>query len=114
MLASVLQSEFGVKLVQPGPMPDDGRSVRALRMLEPVRWCTWATNATDVEFVEVNMNRIRRRLLLLDSLLDTPGLLADAVIPPREYLEWRWPEARSTLEARWFHLARVAGKLIAR
>jgi hypothetical protein len=114
LLASVLQSEFGVTLVAPGPAPEDWRGLRARRMLDPVKWCTWASNATDAEFVEINMRRIGRRLLLLDSLLDTPCLLADAVIPPREYLDWRWPEARSALEARWLHLVRVAGKLRAR
>jgi hypothetical protein len=114
LLASVLQAEFGVTLVPPGPAPEDWRGMRARRMLDPAEWCSWAANATDAEFVEINKRRIGRRLLLLDSLLDTPGLLADAVIPPREYLEWRWPEARSVLEARWLHLIRVAGKLRAR
>jgi hypothetical protein len=114
LLASVLHSDFGVSLVPAGPTPADWRGKRARRMLDPVRWCTWASNATDAEFAEINMNRIRRRLVLLDSLLDAPGLLADAVIPPREYLKWRWPEARSSLEAQWFHMARVAGKLVAR
>jgi hypothetical protein len=111
LLAAVLQSDFGVQLVSPGPAPADRRGKRARRMLDPVCWCTWVSNATAAEFVEINLRRIRRRLLLLDDVRATPGLLADAVIPPREYLRWRWPEARSTAQALLYHLVRVAGKV---
>ena len=111
IMAAVLQSDFGVTLVSPGPAPDDWRGRRARHMLEPVRWCVWASSASESEFVEINVRRLRRRLLLLDDVRATPGLLADAVIPPREYLQWRWPEARSNAEALFYHLVRVVGKL---
>ncbi len=111
LMAVVLQRELGVRVYPPGPVPNDWRGRRALRMLEPVTWCIWASNATDAEFVEVNKRRIRRRLLLIDTLLDSPGLVADALLPPSVYLEWRWPGAKSAIEARWLHLLRVVGKL---
>ena len=112
LVAAVLQSDLGVTLTAAGPAPCDWRARRARRMLDPVTWCIWASNAAASEFVEINVRRLRRRLLLLDDLRATLGLLADAVFPPREYLRWRWPEARSTAAALVRHLARVVGKLV--
>jgi predicted DCC family thiol-disulfide oxidoreductase YuxK len=80
-------------------------------MLDPVSWCVWASSAADTEFVEINARRFRRRFLLLDGLMAAPGLLRDAVFPPSEYLRWRWPESKSTVEALARHLSRVVGKL---
>ena len=111
LVSAVLQSDLGVTLASARPAPVDSRGRRARRMLDPVNWCVWASNAADNEFVEINARRIRRRILLLDDLLATPGLVADAVFPPREYLRWRWPDARSTAEALVRHMARVVGKL---
>jgi len=111
LLAAVLQSDFGVTIAAAGPAPGDWRGRCARRMLDPVTWCIWASNATDTEFVEINVRRMRRRLLLLDHLRAPPALVADAVFPPREYLRWRWPETRSTAKALVKHLARVVGKL---
>ena len=111
LLATVLQSDWGVAIAGSGYVPNDRRWRAALRMLDPVTWCVWASDADDSEFAAINVRRIRRRLLLLDNLRAAPGLLADAVFPPREYLRWRWPDTRSIVAARMRHLMRVAGKL---
>jgi hypothetical protein len=111
LLAEMLRTDMAVNLTAPGPPPNDWRGKRARRMLNPVEWCIWASHATDAEFVEINTRRIRRRILLLDDLIDFPNLVADALLPPREYLAWRWPDAKSMAEARLTHLLRVAGKL---
>ncbi len=111
LLAEVLRSNLRVSLVPPGAPPNDWRGRRARKMLDPVEWCIWASHATEAEFVEINKRRIRRRVLLIDDLLDFPNLVADALAPPREYLAWRWPDARSMWGARLTHLLRVAGKL---
>lgn len=111
LVAAVLQSELGVIVAASSPPPDDWRSRRLRRMLNPDAWCTWASNAAANEFVEINASRIRRRMLLLDDLRAAPGLAMDAILPPREYLRWRWPEARSIPHALAHHLMRVAGKL---
>jgi hypothetical protein len=111
LLADVLRNDLGAVLVRPGPPPDDRRGRLARRMLVPVMWCSWASQATDTEFVEINPRRIRRRILLIDSLKSVPHLLRDAVFPPREYLRWRWPESRSITGALARHIHRLVGKL---
>ena len=111
LMSAVLQDEMGAVLAGTGAAPDDWRGRAARRMLDPVEWCVWASNAADREFVEISPRRLRRRFLLLDHLRSAPGLLRDAVLPPREYLRWRWPEAKSTGHALARHLIRVAGKL---
>ena len=110
-LSAMLGSDLGVTVPCAWSPPDDWRGRRARKMLEPTVWCEWALQAGDAEFVEINIRRIRRRLLLLDRLRDIPGLFADAIFPPREYLKWRWPQSGNTIGAWWLHAKRVAAKL---
>jgi hypothetical protein len=110
LLADVLQSDLGVTLPALDVLPGGWRSRCARRMLDPVRWCVWASRAAATEFVAINPARMRRRMLMLDHLRDAAGLVGDALFPPREYLAWRWPGARSLAAARVRHLTRVAGK----
>ncbi len=111
LLASVLRADLGLDLAPTAAVPDDRRGRRARSMLSPVEWCIWASQADDAEFVEINARRMRRRLLLLDRIVDARGLFADAIVPPREYLRWRWPEARSTFGAWRMHVMRNLRKL---
>jgi len=110
ILANVLNSNLAVKLSGELPYPEGLRSRRLRKMLDPVAWFAWASNAGESEFVEINLHRIRRRALLLDNMWDMPGLISDAVFPPREYLRWRWPEQKSVAGAAMCHWKRVAAK----
>lgn len=111
LLAAVLQSDLGLDLAPTAPAPKDWRGKRARSILEPVEWCIWASLADEAEFVEINVKRMKRRILLLDHLVDAGGLFADAIVPPREYLRWRWPQAGSAFRAWRLHLMRTLRKL---
>jgi hypothetical protein len=114
MLGKVLVKHFDLSPCGLEAPPDDVRSRRALALLEPVRWCCWAARASESEFVEITWLRVRRRLLFLDSLRSVPALVQDAVLPPREYLRWRWPYSRSAATALGRHLSRVIAKTFVR
>ncbi len=92
-----------------GPAPRDWRGRRLARLLELEWWLTWAGAASAHEHAAVTPRRVARRLLLLDRLESARHLFADAVWPPREFLRWRWPEAR-LVRAR--HLSGVARKIL--
>ncbi len=92
-----------------GPAPQDWRGRRLARLLELEWWLTWAGAASAHEHVAVTPRRVARRLLLLDRLGSARHMFADAVWPPREFLRWRWPEARFV---RVRHLLGVARKIL--
>jgi hypothetical protein len=92
--------------------PRDGRGRRLQRALVLDRWLAWAGAAGEAEHVEITSRRLRRRVLLLDRVTDVRLLLADALVPPREHLRWRWPHARSDGAAWRRHLRQVAGKAL--
>ncbi|NIM49633.1 MAG: hypothetical protein GTN62_05365 [Gemmatimonadales bacterium] len=92
--------------------PRDWRGRRMLRDLSLRRWLTWAGAAREDEHTTITLRRIGRRLILLDRLRDGPGLLADALWPPREHLRWRWPDAPSDRAAWGRHLRLLAGKML--
>ncbi len=62
----------------------------------------------------ITLRRMRRRLLLLDRVVDARLLVADVVLPPREHLRWRWPGEPSAGAAWRRHLQQVAGKALGR
>ncbi len=114
ILSRLLEVHFAVDPRGVSRCPDDARARRALAMLEPVTWCTWAAEAPASEFVEASSRRVARRLLLSDDLRAAVPLLEDALFPPVEYLRWRWPQSRSLAAARVRHLLRVARKALGR
>ena len=94
-----------------GPPPRDLRGRQLARLLKLERWLTWAGATSVHEHVAITPRRVARRVLLLDRLTSARRLVADAVWPPREFLRWRWPDARSLNVARGMHLLSVARKL---
>jgi hypothetical protein len=94
-----------------GSAPDDRRGRRLGALLVLDRWLAMAGAASYREHAEITPARVARRLLLLDRPASAVPLLADAVLPPRAHLRWRWPEAGSDLEAWWRHLRSALGKL---
>ena len=63
------------------------------------------------EAVTITPGRIRRRFGLIDRWSGLWKLLADALVPPRSHLAWRWPDTGSRLRAWGRHASSVAGKL---
>ena len=113
-LAEVLAADLSIDTPHGiGPVPRDWRGRRARRLLEPARWYAWAAVTPSPEHVMITPRRLARRVLFLDALGAVPALLADAVRPPREYLEWRWPEASLPGGAWARHVGRLIGKLLA-
>jgi hypothetical protein len=112
LLAHVLAQRFGLASPGVAACPADIRGRRALRMMEPVAWCTWAARAPEAEFVEVTASRIARRVVLADNLRSVATLVEDAILPPEAYLRWRWPSTRSLAAARLKHFGRVIGKSV--
>ena len=109
-LTAALQRDLGVD--PPGNVgapPSDWRGRRLARLLVLDDWLTWAGRATIEEHKAITAARIKRRLLLLDRLGAARHLVADGFWPPREWLRWRWPEARSR---RARHLAAAARKIL--
>jgi hypothetical protein len=91
--------------------PPRGPRARVLRrLLEPVRWVAWAVDSEERTHLEITPARIGRRLAVVDRLRDVVGLARDVVFPPRAYLRWRWPHARTALGAWSIHVARVVRK----
>jgi hypothetical protein len=109
----VLMRDFGFEPVAGVRVaPRDRRGRRLQQALALDRWLTWAGAAGGAEHVEITSRRLRRRVLLLDRVTDVRLLLADALVPPREHLRWRWPDTRSDVAAWRRHLRQVAGKAL--
>jgi hypothetical protein len=73
--------------------PRDWRDRLALRNLRLRPWLMWAARHVNevVRHVTVTRSLAWRRLQLVDT--PHPGrLLRDLMLPPREYLHWRWPD----------------------
>jgi len=73
--------------------PPDWRGRVALRQLRLKPWLAWAArNATPrASHMTVTRSLLWRRYLLADSPR-LGRLIRELVAPPREYLDWRWPE----------------------
>ncbi len=114
-LHAVLIRAFGYAPV-PGVelAPRDWRGRQLERALALDRWLVWAGSAAEGEHVTITLRRMRRRLLLLDRVVDARLLVADVVLPPREHLRWRWPGEPSAGAAWRRHLQQVAGKALGR
>ena len=69
-----------------------------------------AANASEAQHVMITPARIRRRLGFIDRPTGLWNLMADAVVPPRAYLHWRWPESKSALHGWYRHVRRVVSK----
>jgi len=110
VMARLLADHFGLEPRGVSACPNDWRTRRALALLQPVTWFTWAVGASASEFVEASPRRLLRRILLMDDLGAVPRLLEDAAFPPREYLQWRWSRARSNSSAWLRHVIRVVRK----
>lgn len=83
----------------------DWRSRAVLRRLRLKPWLAWsARNVTRrAPHVTVTRSLLWRRFLLADAPR-TGQLMRDLVAPPREYLEWRWPDASTDGKAWANHL----------
>ncbi len=83
----------------------DWRGRAALRRLRLREWLAWAGRhvAERRRHVTVTRTLAWRRFLLADSP-KAGELLSELITPPREYLSWRWPEARSHGQAWRWHL----------
>jgi len=79
----------GVKL-----SPDDWRGRAALQRLRLKPWIAWAArNATPrAQHLTMTRSLVWRRYLFADAP-QTGRLMRDLMAPPREYLQWRWPDA---------------------
>ena len=110
-LCRVLETDFLLQPLAPeapqrpsSSAPDALRSVRSLIRL--------ALDATDKDFGAVTVARARRRLRTVDHVARTScALLVEALVPPDEYLRWRWPGANAPMR-RLRHLGRVFTRLI--
>ncbi|MDH4046318.1 MAG: nucleotidyltransferase family protein [Gemmatimonadota bacterium] len=78
----------------------DWRGRAAMRRLRLTPWLAWAArNVTRrASHVTVTRSLLWRRFLLADAPR-TGQLMRDLVAPPREYLEWRWPDATTDATA---------------
>jgi hypothetical protein len=96
---------LGVRL---GPV--DWRSRAVLRHLRLRDWLAWAARTARDErhHVTVNAARSWRRYLLADDRGTAARLVGELVRPPREYLRWRWPEARTDAAAWRRHVVSLA------
>ena len=96
---------LGVRL---GPV--DLRSRALLRHLRLRDWLAWAARQTNDQqrHVTVSAARSWRRYLLADDRGAAARLVGELVRPPREYLRWRWPEARTDAAAWRRHVASLA------
>jgi hypothetical protein len=84
--------------------PRDWRGRVALRQLRLRPWLAWAARQVTRRAPHVTVTRslLWRRFLLADRPR-VGRLIRDLVAPPREYLEWRWPDAEGGAWGR--HLA---------
>jgi hypothetical protein len=111
LIGEMLSQHFALSQLALGPVPQDWRARRARRLLQPVPWLTWAGAASDAEHAMITRSRVARRVLLLDDGWAGFRALRDAVVPPRPYLRWRWPQS-SGMGALLKHLNRVTLKLL--
>ena len=73
-------------------------------------WVDLALDSAEGEFERMTSARIRRRIRTIDApILGTVGLLREGLLPPPEYLAWRWPET-----ARPFRLIRHLTRQLSR
>jgi hypothetical protein len=85
--------------------PRDWRGRAALRQLRLKPWLAWAARhvASRAPHLTVTRSLLWRRFLLADAPR-IGRLIRDLVAPPREYLEWRWPQASADGSAWGKHL----------
>lgn len=111
-VAQVLERDLGLPWPPGLRRPSPGLRHEVLtRQLRLDRWLTFAGAADSREQEMITRRRVLRRLLLTEGFARSVRLLGDALVPPREYLRWRWPDAPSDGAAWLRHLARVARKV---
>ena len=83
----------------------DWRGRMALRRLRLKPWLAWAARRVTMRTSHLTVTRslLWRRFLLADAPR-TGRLIRELVAPPREYLEWKWPQAGSERGAWRQHL----------
>lgn len=109
LVARVLVDEllvFPLRGVRLGPW--DWRGRVGLRQMRLRDWLAWAARhaARSPRHVTVTRSRAWRRFLLADAARGG-RLLSEVVVPPGDYLRWRWPAARSHTAAWVRHLLRA-------
>jgi hypothetical protein len=84
----------------------DWRGRAALRGMRVTDWLVWAARhvADTRRHVTVTRSLAWRRYLLADSPR-RGQLMGELFRPPREYMRWRWPDAKSDSQAWRMHLA---------
>ena len=104
----MLEVDLGVRL--PDKLPKfDGLWPAPVPVLED--WIRLIWDSPDADFEAITRRRLWRRTLTADSTLAPLSLLKDVVLPPRDFLRWRWPEARSPWEAWKNHAGQLARKV---
>ncbi|MBI4500497.1 MAG: nucleotidyltransferase family protein [Gemmatimonadetes bacterium] len=84
----------------------DWRSRMALERMRLADWLLRAARSTthNSRHLLITRSRAWRRFLLADAP-KTGRLFRELIVPPRDYLRWRWPKARSDADAWRQHLA---------
>ena len=103
----VLQADLGVNL--PVRLPKhEGLWAAPVPVLE--EWIKLVWDAPLADFEAMTRSRLVRRSLTADSALAPISLFKDILLPPREFLRWRWPEARTPWAAWKNHARQLARK----
>lgn len=113
-VARVMVRDFNLPPLRGVPIGlDDGWRARRLEpRLRLDEWIVWVGRVEPAEHVMLTPHRVWRRVLIADDIRTAAHLLRDAVAPPKEFLRWRWPTARSDGAAWLRHVRGLAGKVL--
>lgn len=83
-LIDLLEREFGLR------WPWKPESPEAIRRWELGEWLRMASSAGEDDRAMITVGRIKRRIGLLDGGVSRMAVLGDVLLPPAEFLRWRW------------------------
>jgi hypothetical protein len=109
VLFSTLCDDLGMNHTEVFGLPPATKLAESLSL--PV-WLRWWSGVDDDGHAEITAQRIVRRVRSL-GFAALPGILSDAIWPPRMFLRWRWPGLTPGGRRR-AHVRQIISKVVAR